>query len=196
MAKFNIESLIAKHTEGDKVDYVKINDALEKQNKDIVAKEVTKESKKYDKDTVISEFLKEQEFNSMDEFTAFKKNGATADTEAVKRVEKERNEFKGKYEELLPLQGELASFKNRAMLRGKGITDQDKLEFMEYKINKLEGESFEDKVTAYGEANPDAFTEAPPVKPNVITTGTKVGGNPNPSEKLDWEKIVDDRYSD
>jgi len=192
--KFDIEKLIAKHTDGDNVDYAKVNEALDTQNKNIVAKEVGKEVKKFDKDTVINEFLTENEFKSVDDFKAFKKNGATADTEAVKRVEKALEELQIKHDALVPLQGEVQTFKNRATLRAKGITDPDQLEFMEYKINKLEGESFEDKVTTYSEANPDTFTQTPLPK-NIITTGAKLGTK-TPNEKLGWESMVDERYGD
>jgi len=193
--KFDIQKLITKHTDGDNVDYVKINEELDTQNKNIVAKEVNKESKKFDKDTVIKEFLMDNEFKSLDDFNAFKKNGATADTEAVKRVEKLLEASELKLKELIPLQGEVQAFKNRALLRTKGITDQDQLEFMEYKISKLDGESFEEKVTTYSEANPESFTQTPPPK-NIITTGSKVGTKIGTNEKLGWEKILEDKYGD
>jgi len=191
MAKFNVESLISSNTVDGNVDYTKINEALEKQNKDIVKKEVSKEAKKYDKDTVIKEFLIEQEFKSLDEFTAFKKNGSTVDSETVKRVEKERDDFKLQYEQLVPLKGEISAYKNRAVLRSKGTFTPDELEFMEYKINKIEGESFEEKLTVYTEANPNAFTTIPQPK-NIITTGSRTGVLPADG-KLGWEKILEDK---
>jgi len=137
----------------------------------------------------------DNEFKSLDDFNAFKKNGATADTEAVKRVEKLLEASELKLKELIPLQGEVQAFKNRALLRTKGITDQDQLEFMEYKISKLDGESFEEKVTTYSEANPESFTQTPPPK-NIITTGSKVGTKIGTNEKLGWEKILEDKYGD
>lgn len=195
MAKFDIEKLITKHTDGENVDYTKVNDELDSQNKNIVAKEVAKETKKFDKDIIIDEFLKENEFKSMDEFNAFKKNGATADTEAVRRLETELIAANDKLKTIPTLQSELNTFKNQSLLRGKGNLTQDELEFIEYKINKLEGESFEEKYTKYVEANPDVFTEVQPPK-NIITTGTKIGTKAKTGETFGWEDMVDDRYGE
>lgn len=196
MAKFDIEKLITKHTKDGNVDYTSLNEDLESQNRNIVASEVKKEANKYDKDLVIKEFLEVNEFKSIDEFNAFKKSGATADTEAVKRLEKELNDFKTKYEELVPLKAENTTYKNRETLRSKGTFTKDELDFIEFKINRLDGETFEEKLSAFVETNPDAFTPATPVLPkNVIsTTGTKI--NHVTSEKLPFEKILEDKYGE
>jgi len=195
MAKMNVESLIKKHTVDEVTNFAKVNEELQEQTVNIVAKEVAKETKKFDKDTVIKEFLMDNEFKSLDEFNAFKKNGATADTEAVKRLETElktANESlaaKGNVEE------QLNTYKNQSLLRSKGTLTADELEFYEYKINKLDGDTFEDKFNGFIESNPDVFTvESPPA--NKITTGVKLGTKPQVGDKLGWEKILEDKYGD
>lgn len=191
----NVESLIKKHTVDEVTNFAKVNEELQEQTVNIVAKEVAKESKKFDKDTVIKEFLMDNEFKSVDEFNAFKKNGATADTEAVKRLENELKIANDNLKSKGDLEQELNTYKNQSLLRSKGSLTQDELEFYEYKIKKLDGETFEDKYNAFVETNPDVFTEVV-TPPNKITTGAKIGTKPKQGEKLGWEKILDDRFGD
>lgn len=193
MAKFNIKKIIDANTTDDTVNYEAVNKELETQNKNVVAKEIEKELAKVDKDTIIKEFLMDNDFKSLDDFTAFQKNGATPDTEAVKRIEKERDDFEKLYKDLLPLSNELATYKNQSLLRGKGTLTQDELEFYEYKINKLDGDTFEDKFNAFVETNPDVFKEGAPA--NVIkTTGTKTGTVIKQGDKAGFETILEDKY--
>lgn len=191
MAKIDIEKVLAKYTVDGNVDYTKVNEELQTDTQNIVAKQVAKEAAKYDKESIVNEFLKENEFKSIDEFNAFKKNGATADTEAVKRLENELTTYKAQIEELGTYKAKAQSYEQRELLRNElPNADKDQLEFYEYKIGKLEGETFEEKLNAFKEASPEVFTVTPP-KP--VTTGavvsTKVKG-----EKLGWEEALAQKY--
>lgn len=199
MAKFNIKKIIDGNTKDDVVDYDAINIELETQNKNVVAKEIEKELAKVDKGSIIKTFLNDNEFKSLDDFNAFKKNGATVDTEAVKRLEGElkivNDALKLKTDVELALTKELSPYKNQALLRKAELNSESDIEYIEYQINKLEGETFEDKLTAYKETNPDVFTQTAP-KSNVVTTGVKLGNKPPVGQKLAWETIVDNRYGE
>jgi len=198
MAKFNVKKIIDDCTVDEVVDYAKVNEELELQNKNVVTKEVDKAVAKIDKDSIIKSFLLENEFESVDAFNAFKKNGATADTEELKRLKGElkvaTETLDTKVKSELGLTNELATYKNLSLLRGKGNLEQDQLEFYEYKINKLEGESFSDKLDSFIETNPDVFAVTP--LNNVIkTTGTKAGVV-DKDGKLGWEKKLEEKYGE
>lgn len=194
MAKFNIKKIIDANTVDEVIDYNKVNEELELQNKNVVAKEVAK----IDKDSIINSFLLENEFESVDAFNAFKKNGATADTEELKRIKgelKDTNEaLKLKTSAELALAKELSPYKNQAALRKAEINGEKDIEYIEYQINKLEGETFEDKLNTYKETHPDEFTPIQPQK-NIITTGTKVGTVVK-GEKTGWEKKLEEKYGE
>lgn len=196
MAKFNVKKIIDENTKDDVVDYVAVNKELETQNKNVVAKEIEKELAKVDKDSIIKTFLTENDFKDVDAFNAFKKNGATADTEAVSRLEGElkivNDALKLKTDVELALNKELSPYKNKAQLRKAKLNSDSDIDYIEYQINKLDGDTFEDKLTAYIETNPDVFTEAPP-KSNILTTGAKIGTKPPPGAKLGWETILEEQ---
>lgn len=196
MAKFNIKKIIDANTTEDVVDYTAINKELETQNSNVVAKEIEKELAKVDKDGIIKTFLTENDFKDVDAFNAFKKNGATGDTEAVKRLEGElqiaNDALKLKTDVEISLNKELSPYKHKSLLRKAKLNSESDIDYIEYQINKLDGDTFEDKLTAYIETNPDVFTEAPP-KPNVITTGAKIGNKPPAGAKLGWEVILEEQ---
>ncbi len=52
MAKFNIKELLEKHTSDGEVDYTKVNEELETQNRNIVVKESSKEIDKIKEETL------------------------------------------------------------------------------------------------------------------------------------------------
>jgi hypothetical protein len=194
MAKFNIKKIIDANTVDEVVDYDKVNEELELQNKNVVAKEVAK----IDKDSIINSFLLENEFDSVDAFNAFKKNGATADTEELKRIKGElkiaNDTLKLKTDAELALTKELSPYKNQALLRKAELNGEKDIEYIEFQINKLEGETFEDKLNTYKATHPDVFTSPPPKK-NIITTGTKTGTVVK-GEKLGWEKELEKKYGE
>lgn len=196
----NLEQLIAQHTKDGVTDYKSIEEAVNKEINDTVAKS------KPDKDKLIADY-------KSDWIASLGFEGVTDETQLKAYVKGTSNEWKEKYDGLkketdASLQeygtkftnyekdlGELNTLRNQRLLRGKGVLDDEQLEFLEFKINKLDGETFEEKLNAYAESNPDTFTPPNPQK-NVITTGAKIGSKAQTDSKLGWETIIDERFGE
>ena len=149
------------------------------------------------REDIINDFLKDNEFNNLDEFNAFRKNGATADSEAVTRLQKELDTYKNKsneYEtEISKLNGTITNYNSDKLLIKDGIEDEDKREFYKFKINKLDGETFEEKYSAFKNDNPDIFKEQPKQKPHISTNKPINRTNQNSDGDYPFEKILKER---
>lgn len=142
----------------------------------------------------VANFLKENGFDDMASYKAFVKNGATADSERVNEIKLELEKANGRITELNGIETDYKTMKNRNLIRTKGISDNEKIEFMEYKINKnvKEDVTFEDAFNSYVEANPTQFETTAP-KPHYVSTGRTNTSNNNVIGKSNVEKLVEER---
>lgn len=172
MAKFNIEDLLAKHTTEGEVDYTKVNEELEVQNRNIVAKEANKEIDKI-KDEVLSTVIKELgiEGTSIDDVKVYIKQVSGSTDEAKEEVIKlttEYNKLKKQFEEEVNTRTQLeTSVKDKTqteLLKSKlGLEDDKQIEFFKWDFNKKldDDTTFEDVVNTY-------------IKENQIKPGVKI----------------------
>ena len=103
MAKFDIKKLIETHTNDGEVDYTKINEELEQQNRNIVVKESKKEVEKL-KEEQLTNLIKEigVDGETIDDLKLYiKKLGGSTDEvkEQALKLEKEYNELKKQYDQ-------------------------------------------------------------------------------------------------
>lgn len=189
----NFKALIEQHTNDGVIDYKTIEELVNKEINDTVAKN------KPDTDKLIAEskdkWIAELGFQNVEneaQLKAYVKGTSDEWKEKYNELETKYKTDLDKYADYGSLQEKVNTYSNYELLRNKGITDPDTLEFLSFKVNKADGESFEDKLKAYEEAHPDTFQS----EKKTVTTGVKIGIKPNPNEKLGFEKILEDKYGD
>lgn len=187
----DLQSMIEQHTKEGVVDYKSIQDAINQEINDTVAKNKPNQEKLIadSKDKWIQSLSFEGVENEA-QLKAYVKGTSDEWKENYNNLETEYKSFKSGHEDYEALKNENSNYKSYNALRSKGVTDQDEIEFLTFKINKLDGESFDDKLAAYEGANPKTF------QTQHITTGAKIGTKQVTSEKLDFEKILEDKYGD
>lgn len=191
MSKFSIEKAIEQSTVDGKLDSKALMKAIDESYVNpIVA------SKKPDQEKLIADNKEKwiQSFNfegvaNEAQLKAYVKGTSDEWKEKYSELEKDYNKIKESYSDYDSLQEKVNMYDNYAMLRNKGITDPEQLEFLTFKIGKLEGETFTDKLTAYEAEKPETFQE------KQITTGARIGVKNN-TEKLGFEEILEDKYGE
>lgn len=191
MSKFSIEQAIEKSTQDGKLDSKLLMKAIDEEYVNpIVA------SKKPDQDKLIAEtkekWIQGLNFEGVEneaQLKAYVKGTSDEWKEKYSELEKQRNQELEGYKDYDSLQEKVRMYDNYSILQSKGISDPDTLEFLNFKINKLEGETFNDKLTAYEAMKPETFQE------KKITTGARIGVKSN-TEKLGFEEILEDKYGD
>ena len=191
MAKFNIQEAIEQSTQDGKLDSVKLMGLIDENYVNpIVAKN------KPDKDKLIaenkSEWIKSLGFEGVEneaQLQSYVKGTSNEWKEKHDTLLSEYGTFKDGVKDYNDLKGQLGMYQNYDVLRGKGVTDQDQLEFLTFKIGKLEGETFADKLTAYETANPKAFASQP------MTTGARRQNVITNDNKMDWERMLEEKHN-
>ena len=144
MAKFDIEKLIQQHTNDGEVDYTKINEELETQNRNIVVKESKKEVEKL-KDEQLTNLIKEigVDGETIDDLKLYiKKLGGSTDEvkEEALKLEKEYNELKSKYDAEVETRTKLeATQKEKAeleLIKGLGVTDEKQIKYLKWDLSQ------------------------------------------------------------
>jgi hypothetical protein len=170
MAKFDIKKLIETHTTDGEVDYTKVNEALEEQNRNIVVKEASKEVEKL-KGEQLTNILKEVgvEGESIDDLKLYiKKMGGSTDEvkEAMLKLEKEYKELETKYssevEAFTALKTANQEKERIGLIKGLGVEDEEQVNYLKWK--------FENQVT---DDKDFAMVVEDYKKENKITTTTK-----------------------
>jgi len=186
----DLQGLIEQHTKEGVVDYKSVQDAINQEINDVVAKNKPNQEKLIaeSKDKWIADLGFENVLNES-QLKAYVKGTSDEWKENYTKLENEYKSFKESTGDYNDLKSKLSDYENYNMLRSKGIQDDDSIEFLTFKINKLEGETFADKLTAYEASNPDTFQ---PQK--KVTTGVKIGTKVT-GEKLGFEKILDEKYN-
>ncbi len=163
MAKFNVKDLIDKFTKDGEVDYAKINEELENQNRNIVVKETSKELDRIKEET-LSNLIKELniEGTSVDDVKLYIKqvSGSTdAAKEDVIKLTNEFNKLKKNYDaevgKRTKLETDLTDKHQTELVRSLGITDEKQIEYFKWDFNKHVDETttFDDIVKQYKEEN-------------------------------------------
>lgn len=196
MKETNFQELVTKHTKDGVIDYKSIVEVINKEANDLLA------ANKPDKDKLIADY-------KSDWIASLGFEGVSDETQLKAYVKGTANEWKEKYNNLNTETStkikeltekvntysadstELQSYKNKDLLRSKGIVDSDMMEFYEYKINKLDGESFTDKLEAFTKDNPEVFKAQAPKN----TTGIRVGVTTG-TDKPKWEQQLEEKYPD
>lgn len=144
MAKFDIKKLIETHTNDGEVDYTKINEELEEQNRNIVVKESKKEVEKL-KGEQLTNLIKEigVDGETIDDLKLYiKKLGGSTDEvkEEALRLEKELKELKGKYDTEVETRTKLeAAQKEQAeieLIKGLGVTDEKQIKYLKWDLSQ------------------------------------------------------------
>jgi vacuolar-type H+-ATPase subunit I/STV1 len=184
----DLKGLIDKHTNEGVVDYKSIQDAINQEINDVVAKNKPNQDKLIaeSKDKWIEEFGFEGVKNEA-QLKAYVKGTSDEWKEQYNSLDKEYKSFKETHADYEDLKKQMSTYKQYEALRAKGVTDTDTLEFLAFKINKAEGETFEDKLTAYEVTNPNTFQET------KVTTGAKIGAKVS-TETLGFEEILNEKY--
>ena len=163
MAKFDIEKLIQQHTNDGEVDYTKINEELETQNRNIVVKESKKEVEKL-KDEQLTNLIKEigVDGETIDDLKLYiKKLGGSTDEvkEQALKLEKDYNELKSKYEEEVENRTKLETAqKEKAeleLIKGLGVTDEKQIKYLKWDLSQqvTEEKDFATVVEEYRKTN-------------------------------------------
>jgi|AntAceMinimDraft_18_1070375.scaffolds.fasta_scaffold37337_2 hypothetical protein len=169
MAKFNIKELLEKHTSDGEVDYTKVNEELETQNRNIVVKESSKEIDKIKEETLAS-MIKELgvEGTNLEDVKLYIKqvSGSTDEAkEEVIRLTTEFNKLKKDYDsgvdKLTKIETETKDKKQTDLIKSMGVTEDKQVEFFKWDFNRqvTEDNSFEDVVSAYAKANDITTTQ-------------------------------------
>jgi hypothetical protein len=168
----NIKDLIEKHTKDEKTDWDAVEEAINKETNDIVAKQTSKAQ---------ADLLKDLGFDDKDDLTA-----------QLGKVE----ELNGKVEEL---QGAKTETERKLSLINNGVKDEDDIDYVMFQVNKrVDDETkWEDALKAYKEEKPSYFgaekqKEKEPEKPPV--TGTKQKSDDKESEPLGYERILAEKH--
>ena len=181
MAKFDIKSLIDKFTNEGTVDYTKVNEELETQNRNIVIKEASKEVDKIKEET-LTNLIKELkvEGSTIEDVKLYiKQIGGSTDEakEEVIRLTTEYNKLKTDYdtevETRTTIEAEAKGKKQIELIKGLGITEKKQIEFFQWDFNKqvTDDTSFEDVVTSYAKEN-DIKTSTKYIKDDFGSSGS------------------------
>ena len=144
MAKFDIKKLIDTHTTDGEVDYTKVNEELETQNRNIVVKESKKEVEKL-KGEQLTNLIKEigVDGETIDDLKLYiKKLGGSTDEvkEEALRLEKELKELQGKYEEEVNNRTKLEETQKEAkeleLIKSLGVTDEKQIKYLKWDLSQ------------------------------------------------------------
>jgi hypothetical protein len=171
MAKFDIEKLISTHTKDGEVDYTKINEELETQNRNIVVKEASKEVEKL-KGEQLTNLIKEigVDGESIDDVKLYiKKMGGSTDEvkeeniKLTKELENLKTELTNEVESRTKIENEIKEKSQLELIKGLGVTDEKQIKFLKWDLSQQvsEDKTFEQVVAEYA-------------KENEITTTTKI----------------------
>lgn len=163
MAKFDIESLISKFTNDGKVDYAKVNEELETQNRNIVVKEASKEVEKIKGET-LSTIIKELgvDGETVDDLKLYIKQVSGSTDEAKEEVIKLTKQLQLKEKEYGDINEKLTKFETETkerhqteLIKKLGITDEKQVEFFKWDFNRkvTEEKTFDDVVSEWAKEN-------------------------------------------
>jgi hypothetical protein len=181
--KFNIKKTIEEFTVEGVTDFDAVNEAVQKQTGDIVAKNKPDMDKlKVEaRESAVKEFIEGvgiKEVTNVDQFTAYAKRLESDEKSQENiRLTNELNDITGKYNTLdkdyKTTSGRLSGFLNEKILIGDGANPKD-VDYDVFQINKLvsEEKDFTQASEEYKLANPNRFNaeQQQPTKP-TITTG-------------------------
>ena len=163
MAKFDIEKLIQQHTNDGEVDYTKINEELETQNRNIVVKESKKEVEKL-KDEQLTNLIKEigVDGETIDDLKLYiKKLGGSTDEvkEEALKLEKQYNELKAEYDKEVESRTKLETAQKEQaeleLIKGLGVTDEKQIKYLKWDLSQqvTEEKDFATVVEEYRKTN-------------------------------------------
>ena len=144
MAKFDIKKLIETHTTDGEVDYTKVNEELEEQNRNIVVKEANKEVEKL-KGEQLTNLIKEigVDGETIDDLKLYiKKLGGSTDEvkEEALKLEKELKELQGKYEAEVETrtkyEQEQKEQKELDLIKSLGVEDEKQIKYLKWDLSQ------------------------------------------------------------
>lgn len=144
MAKFDIKKLIETHTTDGEVDYTKVNEELEEQNRNIVVKEANKEVEKL-KGEQLTNLIKEigVDGETIDDLKLYiKKLGGSTDEvkEEALKLEKELKELQGKYdaevETRTKYEQEQKEQKELDLIKSLGVEDEKQIKYLKWDLSQ------------------------------------------------------------
>jgi len=203
MAKFkvNMEDYISKVTDADgNIDYSKGNEMLESdvlkhQSKNVPNMEALK-AEAYDLAKV--DFIKEQNIEGVDSVDTFKQHlsklGGEDKAQEVLRLSTANTELQTKYNDLEvnynTMTKESSNIRNAKLVSDKKPNIE--VEYLTYKIDKLDGDTFQDKFDAFiaDETNNKYFEPVAPINQGDSGVGTtKAVGD---KMKMGFERILEE----
>jgi hypothetical protein len=163
MAKFDIEKLINDNTNEGKVDYAKVNELLEEQNRNIVVKEATKEVEKL-KGEQLSSLIKELgvDGETVDDVKLYiKKMGGSTDEvkeenlKLLKQLDALTKERDTAVEKTTQLETQAKDTLQTNLIKGLGVTDERMIKYLKWDFNNqvTEDVTFEDLANKYAKEN-------------------------------------------
>lgn len=163
MAKFDIKKLIDTHTKDGEVDYTKINDELEQQNRNIVVKEATKEVEKQQGE-IIAKFVKELgvDGETIEDVKLYvKKMGGSTDEikEELLKLEKSYKELESNYqtevETRTKYETEQKETKELELIKSLGVTDEKQIKYLQWDLKQqvTDEKDFATVVAEYAKEN-------------------------------------------
>ena len=184
MAKFDIKKLIDSHTTDGEVDYTKINEELEQQNRNIVVKEANKEIDKIKNETLAT-LVKGIGIDgeTIDDVKLYIKTlgGSTDEVKEAKlKLEAQFKELEDKYnkevESRSQLENQAKEEKQLALIKGLGITDEKLIKFYKWDFNSkvTDDKTFEQVVEEYAKEN-DVKTSTKFIKDQFGASGNETG---------------------
>ena len=184
MAKFDIKKLIDSHTTDGEVDYTKVNEELEQQNRNIVVKEANKEIDKIKNETLAT-LVKGIGIDgeTIDDVKLYIKTlgGSTDEVKEAKlKLEAQFKELEDKYnkevESRSQLENQAKEEKQLALIKGLGITDEKLIKFYKWDFNSkvTDDKTFEQVVEEYAKEN-DVKTSTKFIKDQFGASGNETG---------------------
>lgn len=178
----NLKQLIEQHTNDGVIDYKSIEDAVNAEINNVVAK--NKPNKEQMQEEFKNEWIASLGFDGVtneNQLKAYVSRTVDESKLELSNVQKQFDEFKERHSDYDEIKSSLGTMKAHNLLRSKGISDNDQIEFLAFKVGKYDGETFEDKLAAFEEANPKTFQN------KNITTGYKITNKIPEGEKLGFE---------
>jgi len=163
MAKFDIKKLIESFTVDGEVDYTKANEELEKQNRNIVVKEASKEVEKL-KEEQLTNLIKEigVDGESINDVKLYIKTlgGSTDEVkESLLAAEKAYKDLEVKYNAEVDTRTKLETTQKEQaqidLIKGLGVTDEKQIKYLKWDFNSqvTEEKDFAKVVEEYQIAN-------------------------------------------
>lgn len=186
MAKFDIKKLIEKHTKDDEINYEAINEEVNNQANDIIAKQ--KPNTEALKEEAKQEFLKEHSFDSVEAFKKFVEDKSNLASDELEAIKKEFESYKAETKDYADLKNKEREAQQNEVLTGTKISNKALLNALKVNAEKRLGTDvdFAKAVELELSENPDNYTIN-----SDLTSGKSVRGGSITDEKLGFEKEIE-----